>query len=310
MITSPGLATTGFRRAAVNFLETCCAGRSLEITWNQMPKRLPDMRRRFTQQSGNPAAGRSGRQAAVADQAAWQGASDRLGISALKSSAPDPTQIATEGALWGQRQGAWACLATPVIVKRRLPAQFNVGQHASIAGPRRTLVHNSTTFTAQAPPRQQQQRKLIWRYYDALKAYCRGIPTLNAGLSCEPASTAIFGRRTGFALLEQAAWARFAQCARESESRTADGARPSRGFRSTPTVRKRHSVPGPKRQGRSGHAAISAADCPRHIPCPLVISSVLFLDYSGDRLNISTHKPRVPHLAQIVRNAAKFESKQ
>jgi hypothetical protein len=35
------------------------------------------------------------------------------------------------------------------------------------------LSTNPSTLTAQHRLAQQQQRKLIWRYYDALKAYCR-----------------------------------------------------------------------------------------------------------------------------------------
>jgi len=73
-----------------------------------MPKRLP-ICARFTQQSGNRLAeaddkqfGRSG--------SAWQAHLDRLGSARSRSARS--TQIATEGALWGQRQGAHGLLAT------------------------------------------------------------------------------------------------------------------------------------------------------------------------------------------------------
>ena len=49
------------------------------------------------------------------DQAAWKAHLDRLGISALRVT-PDPRQIATEGAFWGQRlihASGWSIGSTP-----------------------------------------------------------------------------------------------------------------------------------------------------------------------------------------------------
>jgi len=67
-----------------------------------------------------------------ADQAAWQANLYQLGTSAPKV-APDPTQIATEGALWGSVK-ARGLLGCTVIVSDNADqfnvGQFNVGRHA------------------------------------------------------------------------------------------------------------------------------------------------------------------------------------
>src|SRR5215831_17570779 len=62
-----------------------------------------------------------------ATQAAWQAHLERLGITAL-TVAPDPVQIATEGALWGSVQ-SHEFLRGAVIVSDDA-GQFAVGWHA------------------------------------------------------------------------------------------------------------------------------------------------------------------------------------
>ena len=62
-----------------------------------------------------------------ADQTAWKGHLDKLGISALKVN-PDPVLIATEGALWGSVK-AHGFLSDAVIVSDDA-GQFDVGLHA------------------------------------------------------------------------------------------------------------------------------------------------------------------------------------
>ncbi len=62
-----------------------------------------------------------------ADHAAWQAHLDRLGVSALTVS-PNPTLIATEGALWGSIK-AHGFLPDTVIVSDDA-GQFDVGRHA------------------------------------------------------------------------------------------------------------------------------------------------------------------------------------
>jgi hypothetical protein len=78
-----------------------------------------------------------------ADQAAWQAYLDQLGISALKV-APDPTQIATEGALWGSVK-AHGLLGDTVMVSDDAGqfnvGQFSVGRHALCWVHAKRLVH-------------------------------------------------------------------------------------------------------------------------------------------------------------------------
>ena len=80
-----------------------------------------------------------------ADQAAWQAHLDQLGISALKV-APDPTQIATEGALWGSVK-AHGLLGDTVIVSDDA-GQINVGRHTLCWVHAERPVHKLNTLTA------------------------------------------------------------------------------------------------------------------------------------------------------------------
>jgi len=79
-----------------------------------------------------------------ADPAAWQAHLERLGITELTVT-PDPTQIATEGALWGSIE-AHEFLREAVIVSDDA-GQFAVGQHALCWVHAERLVHKLDTFT-------------------------------------------------------------------------------------------------------------------------------------------------------------------
>ena len=229
-----------------------------------------------------------------ADQAAWQAHLDRLGISALKV-APDPTQIATEGALWGSVK-AHGLLGDTVIVSDDA-GQFNVGQHALCWVHAERLVHKLNTFTAQHRLAQQQQRKLIWRYYDALKAYCRD-PDPKRRVVLRARFDRIFRRRTGFVTLDRL-------LARLHANKTEllmvlDRPRiPLHTNGSENDIRCQVT----KRKVSGGTRSDIGRDC-RDTFLSLVKTcnklGVSFWDYLGDRLNISGAQP-VPHLAQIVR---------
>ena len=104
-----------------------------------------------------------------ADQAAWQAHLDRLGITALTVT-PNPTLIATEGALWGSIK-AHGFLPDTVLVSDDA-GQFAVGHHALCWIHAERLVHKLDTFTDSQRAAQQRVRALIWWFYRDLKAYC------------------------------------------------------------------------------------------------------------------------------------------
>ena len=93
------------------------------------------------------------------DQVSWQAHLDRLGISALKA-APDPVQIATEGALWGSIQ-VHGFLRDTVVVSDDA-GQFVVARHALCWIHAERLVHKLDTFTDLHRNALQHIRALIW----------------------------------------------------------------------------------------------------------------------------------------------------
>jgi hypothetical protein len=134
-----------------------------------------------------------------ANPAAWQAHLARLGITALTVT-PDPTQIATEGALWGSIQ-AHEFLRDTVIVSDDA-GQFAVGQHALCWVHAERLVHKLDTFTEQQRTAQQRVRSLIWNFYAELKAY-RSNPTPRRSGQLRARFDRIFRRRTGFVTLDR-----------------------------------------------------------------------------------------------------------
>lgn len=134
-----------------------------------------------------------------ADHAAWTAHLERLGIAALKV-APDPVQIATEGALWGSIK-AHGLLADTVIVSDDA-GQFDVGRHGLCWVHTERLVHRLDTFTEQTRAIQQRMRSLIWNFYDDLKVYRRD-PSPKRRAVLRARFNRIFRRRTGFATLDR-----------------------------------------------------------------------------------------------------------
>ncbi len=133
------------------------------------------------------------------DRSAWQAHLDRLGVTTLKVT-PDPVQIATEGALWGSVK-AHGLLGGTVIVSDDA-GQFNVGRHGLCWVHAERLVYKLDAFTAQTRAIQQRMRRLIWNFYDDLKAYRRNPgPQRRAALRAR--FDRIFKRRTGFATLDR-----------------------------------------------------------------------------------------------------------
>jgi Transposase IS66 family len=134
-----------------------------------------------------------------ADPAAWQAHLEQLGIAAL-TVAPDPAQIATEGAMWGSIQ-AHDFLREGVIVSDDA-GQFAVGQHALCWVHTERLMHKLDTFTDHQRTAQQHVRSLIWQLYADLKDY-RTTPTPWRRAYLRARFDYIFCRRTGFVSLDR-----------------------------------------------------------------------------------------------------------
>jgi hypothetical protein len=110
-----------------------------------------------------------------ADQAAWQAHLDRLGFTEL-TAAPNPVQIATEGAIMGSIHAHDFLRDAVVLSDRACPCergagQFAVGRHALCWVHAERLVHKLDAFTDHNRAAQQRVRKQIWDFCAALKAY-------------------------------------------------------------------------------------------------------------------------------------------
>jgi hypothetical protein len=138
-------------------------------------------------------------QTRFADQAAWMGHLDQLGFTAL-TVAPNPVQVATEGALWGSVQ-AHELLCDAVILSDDA-GQFNIGRHALCWVHAERLVHKLDTFNDLHRAAQARVRGLIWDFYADLKAY-QLKPGKRRATALRARFDRIFVRRTGFVTLDR-----------------------------------------------------------------------------------------------------------
>ena len=134
-----------------------------------------------------------------ADAEAWSAHLHRLGVSELKTN-PDPTQVATEGALIGAVL-AHGFLAMAVILSDDA-GQFNVLYHALCWVHAERLVHKLDAFNEANRAAQQAVRGQIWDLYRDLVAY-KNTPSSDAKAELEARFDAIFLQRTGFATLDK-----------------------------------------------------------------------------------------------------------
>jgi hypothetical protein len=134
-----------------------------------------------------------------ADHADWLAHLDRLGLTTSRVT-PDPTRLATEGALWGSiHTHGFLCEA---VVLSDDAGQFNVGRHALCWIHAERLVHKLDTFTDQQRAAQARVRSLIWNFYASLKAY-QLKPTKRRSLALRARFDRIFLRRSGFVTLDR-----------------------------------------------------------------------------------------------------------
>ena len=132
-----------------------------------------------------------------ADRAAWTAHLEDLGITALDIH-PDPVRIATEGALWGSVT-SHGFLKDAVIVSDDA-GQFNVGRHALCWVHAERLIHKLIGFNQRQAI--ERIRARVWRFYKALKAYCRD-PTARRKTALETRFERLFSTPTGFATLDR-----------------------------------------------------------------------------------------------------------
>ena len=233
-------------------------------------------------------------QTRFADHAAWQAHLDQLGISALQV-APDPVQIATEGAIWGSIH-AHGFLPNTVIVSDDA-GQFQIGRHALCWVHAERLVHKLDTFTDLHRAAQERIRALIWWFYADLKAY-RIEPSARRRSEMRARFDRIFHRRTGFVTLD-----------RLLERLHANKAellmvldRPEIPLHTNGSERdiRCHVI---KRKISGGTRSDNGRDC-RDAFLGLMHSctklGIAFWDYLGDRLAV-TGRPSVPYLPDLIR---------
>ena len=134
-----------------------------------------------------------------ADAEAWSAHLHRLGVSELKTN-PDPTQVATEGALIGAIL-AHGFLAMAVILSDDA-GQFNVLYHALCWVHAERLVHKLDAFNEANRAAQQTVRGQIWDLYRDLVAY-KSAPSSAAKAELDARFDAIFQQRTGFVTLDR-----------------------------------------------------------------------------------------------------------
>ena len=229
-----------------------------------------------------------------ADPSAWQAHLERLGITALTVT-PDPTQIATEGALWGSIQ-AHGFLHDAVIVSDDA-GQFAVGQHALCWIHAERLVHKLDTFTDHQRAAQQRVRALIWQLYADLKDY-RSSPTPCRRGQLRARFDYIFCQRTGFVSLDRLLQRLYANKA-ELLTVLDHPDTPLHTNGSENDIRCQVT----KRKVSGGTRSDVGRDC-RDAFLGLAKTcaklGIAFWDYLGSRLAIPDH-PMVPSLADLIR---------
>ncbi len=80
--------------------------------------------------------------------------------------------------------------------------QFNVGRHALCWVHAERLIHKLVGFNECQRQAIERTRARVWRFYKALKAYCRD-PTARAKAALDKRFERLFSTRTGFATLDR-----------------------------------------------------------------------------------------------------------
>jgi hypothetical protein len=133
-------------------------------------------------------------------EAVWRAHLERLAITA-----PEPSRIATEGALWGaiaadgllEGRAGGAC-----VVLSDDAGQFNVGHHALCWVHAERLIHKLIPYSGSQHREKERIQARLWRFYAGLKAY-RERPTARRRRRLARRFDALFTTETGFARLDR-----------------------------------------------------------------------------------------------------------
>ena len=112
------------------------------------------------------------------------------------------TQIGNDRFAWFATTGSKSRRNFLDLLRADHGGQFNVGQHGLCWIHAERLVHKLDAFTEHSRSIQQRIRRLIWRYYDALKVY-QSNPGAKRRAALRARFDRIFRRRTGFATLDR-----------------------------------------------------------------------------------------------------------
>ena len=112
------------------------------------------------------------------------------------------TQIGNDRFAWFATTGSKSRRNFLDLLRAGHGGQFNVGQHGLCWIHAERLVHKLDAFTEHSRSIQQRIRRLIWRYYDALKVY-QSNPGTKRRAALRARFDRIFRRRTGFATLDR-----------------------------------------------------------------------------------------------------------
>lgn len=133
------------------------------------------------------------------DQKAWTEHLEAIGLSRVRV-APNPVQVATEGALWGSVKDH-GFLQESVILSDDA-GQFNVGIHALCWVHAERLLHKLNIFEADAQNIKEQVRNQIWGLYKDLKAYKEKPNTADKKI-LRKRFDKVFGQKTGITAIDR-----------------------------------------------------------------------------------------------------------
>ena len=192
---------TTFSKSRLNFLTLLQAGRR-DYVVNEAA--LAYMRRRSLAGfviEGLAAAG----ERHFDDETAWTAHLEHLGITALKVH-PDPSRIATEGALWGAitEQGllGGGAPGDDTVILSDDAGQFNVGHHALCWVHAERLIHKLNAFSEHQRRQKERIRRRLWWLYADLKIYQEN-PTGKRRSELRRRFDTLFTTKTGYTTLDR-----------------------------------------------------------------------------------------------------------